>query len=80
MRNEKECDLKNRLELLVGPEIELNPQLVVPISTHTIQRGKLTFRRVDVVVTQELEAVGKPSDVCTGNEIIYYRKIRLDFP
>jgi hypothetical protein len=70
MRNEKECDLKNRLEMLVGHEIELNPQLVVPISTHTIQSGKLTFRKVDVVVTQELDAVGKPSDVCTENEII----------
>ena len=70
MKNEKDCDLKNRLETLIGPGIELNPQLVVPISTHTRQDGNLTFRKVDVVVTQDLEVVGKPSDICTANEII----------
>jgi hypothetical protein len=70
MSKKKERNLKNHIEALLGPEIELETKLVVPIATQTLQRGKLTSRRVNVVIAENLDTVGSPSDICAFFNIL----------
>ena len=71
MSKKKECSFEEYIESLFGPTIELDRvKLVVPIATHTIQRGSITSRRIDLVLDRDSGAGSSPSSICSINDIL----------
>jgi hypothetical protein len=70
MSKTKEYDLRKYFETLLGSDIDLNPAVVVPIATHTLQLGTLTERRQDLFAPPDFDGVIGPSANCSGRQLL----------
>lgn len=70
MSKTKEYDIRKYFETRLGSDIELNPLVVVPIATHTLQLGTLTERRQDLLAPPDFDGVIGPSANCSARQLL----------